>query len=184
MFFLETKGDVGGQKTLRSYWRNYFEKTDTLIWVVDSTDRFRLGDCATELHGLLQEERLLGASLLVFANKSEVVGGMRVDEIKAVCFFFFLLLPLPLPLPLFQLCFVLHLPFVEYIYIYIYVCMYVFVLLTCYHCECQWQKQGLKLDEIKTHKWTIMQCSAMTGMNLIEGLRWVVEDAKERLFLY
>ena len=25
--------DVGGQKSLRSYWRNYFESTDGLIWV-------------------------------------------------------------------------------------------------------------------------------------------------------
>lgn len=49
-------GDVGGQKTLRSYWRNYFEKTDALIWVVDSTDRLRIDDCREELHGLLQEE--------------------------------------------------------------------------------------------------------------------------------
>ena len=51
-------GDVGGQKTLRSYWRNYFEKTDALIWVVDATDRLRIDDCRTELHGLLQEEVL------------------------------------------------------------------------------------------------------------------------------
>lgn len=50
------QGDVGGQKTLRSYWRNYFEKTDALIWVVDSTDRERVGDCAKELAGLLLEE--------------------------------------------------------------------------------------------------------------------------------
>jgi len=34
--------DVGGQKTLRSYWRNYFEATDGLVWVVDSADRCRL----------------------------------------------------------------------------------------------------------------------------------------------
>jgi GTPase SAR1 family protein len=47
---------VGGQKTLRSYWRNYFEKTDALIWVVDATDRLRIEDCRDELHGLLQEE--------------------------------------------------------------------------------------------------------------------------------
>ena len=47
---------MGGQKTLRSYWRNYFEKTDALIWVVDSTDRLRIDDCKTELHGLLEEE--------------------------------------------------------------------------------------------------------------------------------
>ena len=48
--------DVGGQKSLRSYWRNYFESTDGLIWVVDSADRRRLGDCKTELKGLLLEE--------------------------------------------------------------------------------------------------------------------------------
>lgn len=53
---LTQTGDVGGQKTLRSYWRNYFEKTDALIWVVDATDRLRIEDCREELHGLLQEE--------------------------------------------------------------------------------------------------------------------------------
>ncbi|CUS07009.1 unnamed protein product [Tuber aestivum] len=118
--------DVGGQKTLRSYWRNYFEKTDSLIWVVDATDRFRLNDCRTELHGLLQEERLLGASLLVFANKADVSGCMTETEIT----------------------------------------------------------QGLNLNDIKTHKWTIFSCSAITGKNISEGLDWVVGDAQERLFLY
>jgi ADP-ribosylation factor-like protein 2 len=49
-------GDVGGQKTLRTYWKNYFEKTDTLIWVVDATDRERIDDCRQELEGLLLEE--------------------------------------------------------------------------------------------------------------------------------
>lgn len=44
--------------------------------------------------------------------------------------------------------------------------------------------QGLGLDAIQTHKWTIMACSAMTGSKLQEGLRWVVQDAKSRLFLY
>lgn len=48
--------DVGGQKSLRSYWRNYFESTDGLIWVVDSADRRRLQDCRDELHTLLLEE--------------------------------------------------------------------------------------------------------------------------------
>lgn len=45
-------------------------------------------------------------------------------------------------------------------------------------------KQALRLDAIRTHKWTIMTCSAMTGRNLQEGLQWVVQDAKDRLFLY
>lgn len=41
---------------MRTYWKNYFEKTDTLIWVVDATDRERVGDCRHELAGLLLEE--------------------------------------------------------------------------------------------------------------------------------
>lgn len=53
---LTVLGDVGGQKTLRSYWKNYFEKTDTLVWVVDATDRLRVEDCRQELAGLLLEE--------------------------------------------------------------------------------------------------------------------------------
>lgn len=48
--------DVGGQKTIRSYWRNYFEQTDGLVWVVDSSDRRRLDDCKYELDNLLKEE--------------------------------------------------------------------------------------------------------------------------------
>ena len=48
--------DVGGQKSLRSYWRNYFETTDGLVWVVDSADKIRMSDCKVELHALLTEE--------------------------------------------------------------------------------------------------------------------------------
>ncbi|KAI9043001.1 putative gelsolin repeat protein [Aspergillus affinis] len=76
--------DVGGQKTLRSYWKNYFEKTDTLIWVVDATDRLRVEDCRDELAGLLLEERLTGASLLIFLNKTDVEGCMTEHEVREV----------------------------------------------------------------------------------------------------
>jgi ADP-ribosylation factor-like protein 2 len=135
--------DVGGQKTIRSYWRNYFEKTDALIWVVDATDRARMEDCRAELRGLLLEEvtvslartlgrysdilqRLAGSSLLMFLNKTDINGCMSIDEAT----------------------------------------------------------QGLELPKIHTHRWTVFPCSAVTGSNLTEGLAWVVQDAKDRLFLY
>lgn len=44
--------------------------------------------------------------------------------------------------------------------------------------------EALQLDKIRTHQWHILRCSAMTGENLSEGLAWVVQDAKARLFLY
>ncbi|PIA18267.1 P-loop containing nucleoside triphosphate hydrolase protein, partial [Coemansia reversa NRRL 1564] len=45
--------DVGGQRTIRPYWRNYFEQTDGIIWVVDSADKERMNDCKNELISLL-----------------------------------------------------------------------------------------------------------------------------------
>lgn len=31
--------DVGGQREIRPYWRNYFDNTDALVYVIDSADR-------------------------------------------------------------------------------------------------------------------------------------------------
>ncbi|BGP23729.1 ADP-ribosylation factor-like protein 2 [Rhodotorula toruloides] len=75
--------DIGGQTSLRPYWRNYFEQTDAVVWVVDSSDRARMEDCRRELHELLKEERLVGASLLVFANKQDIANAMTVKEISS-----------------------------------------------------------------------------------------------------
>jgi len=33
--------DIGGQKSIRPYWRNYFDNTDALVYVVDSADQER-----------------------------------------------------------------------------------------------------------------------------------------------
>ncbi|XP_050816680.1 ADP-ribosylation factor-like protein 2 [Gopherus flavomarginatus] len=74
--------DVGGQTSLRSYWRNYFESTDGLIWVVDSADQQRLQVCKQELQSLLVEERLAGATLLIFANKQDLPGALSSNAIR------------------------------------------------------------------------------------------------------
>lgn len=42
--------------------------------------------------------------------------------------------------------------------------------------------QALDLDGIKSHQWSIMSCSAVTGYNIVEGINWVVEDVAERLY--
>ena len=64
--------DIGGQSTIRAYWRNYYEKTDGIIWVIDACDTVRLSLVQHELANVLQQERLAGASLLLLANKSDV----------------------------------------------------------------------------------------------------------------
>mmetsp|Transcript_50797 Transcript_50797/g.119057 ORF Transcript_50797/g.119057 Transcript_50797/m.119057 type:complete len:185 (-) Transcript_50797:25-579(-) len=76
--------DVGGQKSLRSYWRNYFEATDALVWVVDSADLRRFEDCKEEFLHLMQQEKLAAASLLVFANKQDLEGSHSSESIATV----------------------------------------------------------------------------------------------------
>lgn len=74
--------DVGGQRTLRPYWRNYFESTDAVVWVVDSSDTLRLDDCASELRQLLSEQRLAGCTLLVLANKQDLAGSLTMEQVR------------------------------------------------------------------------------------------------------
>ena len=73
--------DVGGQKAIRPYWRNYYDNTDFLIFVIDSADRRRMEECGIELQSLLEEPKLAGVDVLVFANKQDLVHAQPADEI-------------------------------------------------------------------------------------------------------
>ncbi len=68
--------DLGGQTTIRPYWRCYYADTNAIIFVVDSADTERLGTACEELHQMLQEEELRDAALLIFANKQDLPGAL------------------------------------------------------------------------------------------------------------
>jgi ADP-ribosylation factor-like protein 3 len=74
--------DIGGQKTIRPYWSNYFESSDALVYVIDSSDRRRLEESGQELKELLAEDKLGGVPLLVFANKQDLLQATPADEIS------------------------------------------------------------------------------------------------------
>ena len=72
---------AAGQKAIRPYWRNYFDQTDALVYVIDCSDRRRIDETGGELQELLQEERLAGVPLLVFANKQDLPNAMNAADI-------------------------------------------------------------------------------------------------------
>jgi len=74
--------DIGGQKTIRPYWSNYFESSDALVYVIDSSDRRRLEESGTELNELLAEDKLAGIPLLIFANKQDLLQAVPANEIS------------------------------------------------------------------------------------------------------
>jgi len=73
--------DIGGQKTIRPYWRNYFENTDVLIYVIDSADQGRFEESGFQLAELLEEEKLSTVPVLVFANKQDLMNAAKSDQI-------------------------------------------------------------------------------------------------------
>ncbi|TSK13227.1 ADP-ribosylation factor-like protein 1 [Bagarius yarrelli] len=99
--------DLGGQTSIRPYWRCYYSNTDAVIYVVDSSDRDRMGISKSELVAMLevekiptqvlhrdhvalfsfkvilflQEEELKKAILVVFANKQDMEQAMTPTEV-------------------------------------------------------------------------------------------------------
>ncbi|EGB05938.1 hypothetical protein AURANDRAFT_59271 [Aureococcus anophagefferens] len=102
--------DIGGQKSIRPYWRNYFDQTDALVYVIDSADSRRMEETATELgqlarpaasfgraraaaaasaraarrgpRGPVDEAKLSEIPVLCFANKCDLMNAMEEEEIE------------------------------------------------------------------------------------------------------
>ncbi|KAK9470929.1 ADP-ribosylation factor family-domain-containing protein [Dipodascopsis tothii] len=74
--------DLGGQTSIRPYWRCYYTNTAAVIFVVDATDHDRMDTCKEELVEMLNEEELADAALLVFANKQDLPGAMTAPEVS------------------------------------------------------------------------------------------------------
>merc|ERR1712227_657451 len=76
-----TVWDVGGQDKIRPLWRHYYQNTQGLIFVVDSSDRERIQESHDELHKMLNEDELRDAIVLVFANKQDLPNALSVTEL-------------------------------------------------------------------------------------------------------
>jgi small GTP-binding protein len=75
--------DVSGQDRLRAFWRHYYHGTSGIIFVIDSNDSDRFNLAKTELHGILQEEELNDAVILILANKVDLPNSATVEQLKA-----------------------------------------------------------------------------------------------------
>ena len=76
-----TVWDVGGQDKIRVLWKDYYQNTDGLIFVVDSNDKDRVEDASEELKKMLAEVELKDAAVLVMANKQDLNGAMSPNDV-------------------------------------------------------------------------------------------------------
>jgi len=75
--------DVSGQERLRTFWRHYYHGTCGIIFVVDVSDAERFPLVRAELHGLLVEEELSQAVVLILANKADQPTAVPTEKLVA-----------------------------------------------------------------------------------------------------
>jgi small GTP-binding protein len=74
--------DIGGRDKARSLWRDYYANTSGVVFVVDSSDCFRINEACDELHRMANEEELRNLPILIFANKQDLPVAFTLDEMK------------------------------------------------------------------------------------------------------
>ena len=74
--------DLGGQKSIRKFWEDYYQKeNDCIIYVIDSSDSDRLEETGNELYSILQQPELSGIPLVIYANKQDLNLALTAEEI-------------------------------------------------------------------------------------------------------
>jgi len=67
--------DVSGSATI--LWKHYFQDTNGIIYVFDTTDKERLEEAKNELIKALNDENLQETPVLVYGNKQDLPGAMK-----------------------------------------------------------------------------------------------------------
>lgn len=74
--------DLGGQSSIRPYWRCYYKDTNAIIYVIDSADVERLSHTKYEINMILKEPDLEGVVLVIFANKQDLNNCLSISQIS------------------------------------------------------------------------------------------------------
>ncbi|XP_045187889.1 ADP-ribosylation factor 1-like [Mercenaria mercenaria] len=76
-----TVWDIGGRDRIRPFWRHYFNSTEGIVYVVDSSDMERIEEAREELFNALEFEELRGVPIVVLANKQDMQDALSASEI-------------------------------------------------------------------------------------------------------
>ncbi|CAF0761933.1 unnamed protein product [Adineta ricciae] len=76
-----TVWDVGGQEKIRRLWQHYYQNSDGLIFVVDSSDADRMNEAREELHGILSSPEMSTVPVVILANKQDLPMAMKPADI-------------------------------------------------------------------------------------------------------
>ncbi|MEA2071730.1 MAG: Arf family protein [Asgard group archaeon] len=72
--------DLGGQKDFRILWKEINEKSDALIFVIDSSDHIRLEEARDIFYKIINEQIKKQITILILLNKIDKSGTITQEE--------------------------------------------------------------------------------------------------------
>ncbi|RLN40776.1 ADP-ribosylation factor-related protein 1-like [Panicum miliaceum] len=73
--------DLGGQVGLRTIWEKYYEEAHAIMYVIDAATASSFEDAKSALEKVIRHEHLIGAPLLIVANKQDLPGVINDEEL-------------------------------------------------------------------------------------------------------
>ena len=64
--------DIGGQSKLRDLWHHYYDNSEAIIYVLDTSDVDRFETAKDTLQSVINNEELKNCPILVLANKIDM----------------------------------------------------------------------------------------------------------------
>jgi len=74
--------DVGGHAAVRKVWEDYYQDVDAIVYIVDASDRDRLGESKAELERLFMTCERTSIPVLVLGNKVDAEGALSEPQFR------------------------------------------------------------------------------------------------------
>ena len=78
--------DPAGYDKIHVLWRHYYQDTEGIIWMIDSSNRDNIEQAHDMFHKILLEvneySKVKNISILMFGNKQDLPNAMNIEEIK------------------------------------------------------------------------------------------------------
>ena len=79
-----TTFDLGGHRTARRVWKDYFPAVDAIVFIIDANDNARFEEARVELAGLMADEQVSDAPVLILGNKIDIPGAASEEDVRTV----------------------------------------------------------------------------------------------------